>query len=182
MRRQHPFRDTIALGGWLFADLMLGLAMLFFAANTQGMPSTPTATPTASAILTPTNTATVVASPTATRSPTPTPTVTCQPMVILKKHELRTSAGPGGSDPPAQQLKATFQEFAGQRAGLLLTFGHAATPRGGEELAARVNAVLRAELPRMFGSGTIMESFHYLEGASTGAVDFHAYFFSTACD
>lgn len=38
----------IVLGGWLFADLLLGLAMLFFTANTVGQPPpspTPTATP-----------------------------------------------------------------------------------------------------------------------------------------
>ncbi|MEZ4498270.1 MAG: hypothetical protein R2845_16180 [Thermomicrobiales bacterium] len=38
----------LVLGGWLFADLLLGLAMLFLAANTFGTPPpepTPTATP-----------------------------------------------------------------------------------------------------------------------------------------
>lgn len=34
------------LGGWLFADLLLGLVMLFFTANTVGQPA-PTPTPTA---------------------------------------------------------------------------------------------------------------------------------------
>src|SRR5256885_2092151 len=38
MQRARSFRDTIGLGGWLFADLMLALAMLFFAANTKGEP------------------------------------------------------------------------------------------------------------------------------------------------
>ena len=37
----------IALGGWIFADLLLGLAMLFFTANTVGSPApTPTPPPT----------------------------------------------------------------------------------------------------------------------------------------
>src|SRR3954453_22322548 len=37
----------IALGGWIFADLLLGLAMLFFTANTVGSPApTPTPQPT----------------------------------------------------------------------------------------------------------------------------------------
>lgn len=37
----------IALGGWIFADLLLGLAMLFFTANTVGQPPpTPTPLPT----------------------------------------------------------------------------------------------------------------------------------------
>src|SRR5688572_27640641 len=36
----------VVLGGWLFADLLLGLAMLFFTANTVGSPA-PTPTPSA---------------------------------------------------------------------------------------------------------------------------------------
>ncbi|HEU0116832.1 MAG TPA: hypothetical protein VFQ80_19215, partial [Thermomicrobiales bacterium] len=46
-RRQTNQRDMIALGGWIFADLLLGLAMLFFTANTVGSPApTPTPPPT----------------------------------------------------------------------------------------------------------------------------------------
>jgi len=178
------------MGGWLFADLMLALAMLFFAANTIGTPpaATPTATPTATAtaVLTtvPTRTATPTATPTpmatATSTPTPTP-APCQPQVVLKKHELHVAAGPGGAGPTAEQLSALFQPFAGSRAGLLLAFGHSVSPATGEALAARVNATLRATLPAMFLADTIMEPFHYLDASTTGEVDFHAYFFSTTC-
>ncbi|MFM9107261.1 MAG: hypothetical protein ACKOWF_11260 [Chloroflexota bacterium] len=46
-RRRRSERDMIALGGWIFADLLLGLAMLFFTANTVGQPPpTPTPLPT----------------------------------------------------------------------------------------------------------------------------------------
>ncbi|MDP9370678.1 MAG: hypothetical protein M3Q03_20830 [Chloroflexota bacterium] len=45
-RRRRDRDDMLRLGGWLFADLLLGLAMLFFAANTIGSPP-PTPTPTA---------------------------------------------------------------------------------------------------------------------------------------
>lgn len=60
MRRWRPFSSTVALAGWLFADLMLGLGMLFLAANTAGKAPTPTPTPTR-----------IV-----TQSPTPNPTFT----------------------------------------------------------------------------------------------------------
>ena len=43
-RRPRSQRDMIVLGGWLFADLLLGLAMLFLTANTVGQ-APPTATP-----------------------------------------------------------------------------------------------------------------------------------------
>ncbi|MGI8977551.1 MAG: hypothetical protein ACR2GS_12605, partial [Thermomicrobiales bacterium] len=45
-RRRRTRRDMIVLGGWLFADLLLGLAMIFLVANTAGSPP-PTPTPTA---------------------------------------------------------------------------------------------------------------------------------------
>lgn len=44
-KRSRTERDMIVLGGWLFADLLLGLAMLFFTANTVGQPK-PVPTPT----------------------------------------------------------------------------------------------------------------------------------------
>lgn len=45
-RRGLEQRDMITLGGWLFADLLLGLALFFFAANTTGS-APPTPVPTA---------------------------------------------------------------------------------------------------------------------------------------
>lgn len=44
-RKRHHQRDMITLGGWLFADLLLGLSMLFLVANTVGAPP-PEPTPT----------------------------------------------------------------------------------------------------------------------------------------
>lgn len=45
-RKRRTRRDMVVLGGWLFADLLLGLAMLFAVANTVGQ-EPPTPTPTA---------------------------------------------------------------------------------------------------------------------------------------
>lgn len=45
-RRRRTRRDMITLGGWLFADLLLGLSLLFLVANTVGdSPPEPTPTP-----------------------------------------------------------------------------------------------------------------------------------------
>lgn len=45
-RRRRSRRDMITLGGWLFADLLLGLSLLFLVANTVGEgPPEPTPTP-----------------------------------------------------------------------------------------------------------------------------------------
>lgn len=66
-------RDTIALAGWLFADLLLGLGLLFFVAESKGTAPTPTPTITRTATLTRTPTQTFTPSSTATRYPTNTP-------------------------------------------------------------------------------------------------------------
>ena len=182
MSFQPPFRDSVSLSGWLLADLLLGLAVLFFAANTVGTQVAPKPELAAS----PTVTAQAKATPTAvvvfTIPHTPTPTsAPCQPTVALQKHELHVVAGPGGRAPAAAQLHAAFASFGGSRAGLLLTFGHAAAPAVGENIADQVNAALRAGLPALFGPETVMEAFHFLDGAGTGAVDFQVYLFATAC-
>ncbi len=65
--RRSRYRDTIALAGWLFADLLLGLAMLFFVFNTVGVRPTPTPGPTPTPY------------PTYTPGPTPTPYPTFTP-------------------------------------------------------------------------------------------------------
>lgn len=45
-RKRRTRRDMITLGGWLFADLLLGLSLLFLVANTVGdSPPPPTPTP-----------------------------------------------------------------------------------------------------------------------------------------
>ncbi len=92
MRRKIAPRDTLSLAGWIFADLMLGLAMMFFAISSVGtytpakaeeaLPTstttprpTNTARPTSTATPRPTNTA----RPTSTATPRPTSTATPRP-------------------------------------------------------------------------------------------------------
>lgn len=92
----------MGLSGWLFADLLLGIAMLFLA-STPGAPlrltpvptvtPTPTATPTATATTTPapTNTPSATLTPTATPTltPTSTPTLTPTPAQVLDQQAFK---------------------------------------------------------------------------------------------
>lgn len=78
--RRRAFRDTFSLSGWLFADLLLGVAVLFLASTLGMNPNVlipPTATPTRT--FTPTPTPTVTRTPTATPTSTPTATSTATP-------------------------------------------------------------------------------------------------------
>lgn len=102
-----PFhlRDTVSLSGWVYADLLLGLMVLFLVSMRgvspeQLVPPSPTPTATATATLTPTatrspvptlssspsptstSTATRTQTPTPTATQTPTPTMTLQAFVV----------------------------------------------------------------------------------------------------
>lgn len=78
MRRRRKNHDTVAIAGWLLADLLLALAMFFLVLQTNGEipPSMRTATPTATATRTPRATFTPTATATYTPTPTFTPTAT----------------------------------------------------------------------------------------------------------
>ncbi len=52
---QHTLRDMTILGGWLFADLMLALMVIFLAAQPP-FPKVPPKTPTPTSVVTPTPT------------------------------------------------------------------------------------------------------------------------------
>ncbi|MCC7161329.1 MAG: hypothetical protein IT331_02455 [Anaerolineae bacterium] len=88
MNTGNSSRDTIALAGWLFADLLLGLGLLFFVAASKGTPPvpTPTITPTASLTFTPT--------PTITRLPTYTPYPTFTPIYTFTPYPTFTPFPP----------------------------------------------------------------------------------------
>lgn len=107
MKRTVKSRDTVAIAGWLFADLLLGVAMLFFVFNTVGEPLvTATRTPTVTPTLTPTPTPTP--SPTGTRlptvTPTPTMTSTSTPTPTLTPSPSSTPTPSGGLDPEPEEI------------------------------------------------------------------------------
>lgn len=75
--RRPLLSDTAALGGWLFADLLLALSLVFLVSIT-GTPE-PTPTPTPIPVPSDTPSPTPSRTPTATSSPTPTMTPTATP-------------------------------------------------------------------------------------------------------
>lgn len=107
----------IVASGWLFADMLLALAMLFLVSNTIGI-HLPVPTPT------PTHVLTTAASPT----PTPTP----DPHLEQKPHRFSInidanallSGTQSSSDAVVRQI--TAQPFLrGRRAGLAIVYGGA---------------------------------------------------------
>lgn len=138
----HSFFGSV---GWLFADLMLALAVAFLVATTVGEPPPPRPDPT------PTTTRTPAPSPT----PTPTPTTTrpAEPALDLRpiRIVLRVDRDALLSDDPRAIASVRRQlrddrRLSGRHAGLVLLFGgNQNLPAGqGTRVAEKVaNAVMK---------------------------------------
>lgn len=115
--KENHRTSFIVSAGWLFADMLLAIAMLFLAANTVGIhPPPPAPTPHPYAKATP------------KVKPTPTPL----PRLELAYHRFQINIDPDGllsgsknaNDSAVQQVKS--QGFLnGRRAGLIIVYGGA---------------------------------------------------------
>jgi hypothetical protein len=170
-------RDGVALSGWLFADLMLALGLVFLAATPGGVAL-------ASASPTPTSSTSRLASPSVYPTPTPAASPSCVNAVGLD-HVVTKIVGPGapGLPPTASQLRQAFGSFGGKRIGLVLALGYTGTgsPTVGIRFAQEGVANLRATLPELFTSHTQEQDTAYL-GGQDGKVEFMVYFISSLCD
>jgi len=201
--RRTLFRDTMSLSGWLFADLLLGLAMLFLVFNTKGVeapkpiPPTPTVQPTYTPYPTLTSAPTYTLQPTYTALPTYTPQIipTPQPttstgieLTPLKPPKLHVNPDRLLANNQAelnlvrQYIHQHFDQFNGSRkAGVVITFGSATASNyyAGDRIAAKVNDLLASELPAVF-SGAVRRAFHTLTGnrAAVGDIEIEIYLFN----
>jgi len=141
-RRYQSSKSTALSIGWLFADLLLALAVLFLLTNTN-MPPRVRATATATA--TPT--------PTPRPSPTPKPTPVPIPRLELKFHRITLQIDATGllnNDPQAinnieQQVRAQGI-LHGRSVGLVIAYGGAPTSNDigtADSIASKVYDILR---------------------------------------
>jgi hypothetical protein len=142
--------------GWLFADLLLALAVAFLLATTFG------AAPSHSPV--------VKNSPTASASPTPTPTPTPQPQPALDLNYVTVYLPIDPGDISASSIQQTIMnnpKFAGRQAGLVILFAGGTDPNGPEweEIDTQVWSILqgmdkdsplfRVAVPRPFWNGML---------------------------
>lgn len=123
--------------GWLFADLLLALAMLFLAANTFAIRPPP------KTLLTPT--------PTATAAATPKPTVL--PRLELNFHEFTINVDPNGLLNGSQSAIASVEKevkaqtiLRGRSVGLVIAYGGAPSDNQisqAQAVAGKVYGVLK---------------------------------------
>ncbi len=148
-RRSTPWTDPLGLVGWVFADLLLGLAIVFLATQ----PGNPSAGR---------NTGTTVA-PTTTAPDVTTTTVAAGVdrqylcFRVFTNPQLLVS-------PPSPERDQHITQLADQvrsaldgldsrkrRAGIVISFGRATTPGEGRDIAQVFNDSVLPEIPGVFG-------------------------------
>ncbi|MBW8485533.1 hypothetical protein [Actinomadura parmotrematis] len=161
MSRPRVLGVSALLGGWLFADLLLGLTIVMLGA--QAPPDD---------------------DPAAGAAPSPSPCATRLGGVKAKPAKLTftVSAGASADRLAAQVAKAMRPHAAtvrGRHAGMVLTFGAAGGAGPGERLAARVNKALAKTDPATFRTAAF-RNFHDLSSPD-GTVSLEIYFVSDGC-
>jgi hypothetical protein len=189
--------STVTTSGWIYADLLLALAMLFFAISVPGnapeLATRPTETPTPSPQP---GVAQFTATEVPTSTPTVTPTATAQPLLNKTPHEERVALTPGdilGASPDTgrpvdaaarnrvvAQLRQSFDQYDGKsEAAVVLTFGAASTPAAGIDLARRINILLREILPNVFRDDvTAFDNYWLGNTPPVGTVEFKIFFYA----
>ncbi|WP_327677933.1 hypothetical protein [Kitasatospora sp. NBC_00458] len=139
------------LAGWLFADLLLVLALV--AMGDQGDPVA-----AARATATPTPTAGASATATASATPPPAPTPTGPRGVEHDAVTVDVTGDPSDTAGLAAQIRAGTERYAGRQAAVVLTFGSNRDPGVGQAYAHTVNGLLAQARPEMF-QGTTTRDF-----------------------
>lgn len=139
-RKRARASDPMGLVGWVFADLLLGLAIVFLATQ-PGDPSAAAATPDT------------------------TTTVTTVPTGVDREFAcLRVTTDPGiltGTPGPqrdahvavlADQVRVALESASldGRQAGIVLSFGVAQTPGEGKAIADSFNRLVLPLIPEVF--------------------------------
>ncbi|MEO3766123.1 hypothetical protein [Streptomyces sp. B8F3] len=156
--RLHPLH----LAGWLFADVLLVLALI--AMGDQGDPAAARQSePGASA------------SPGA-ESPKPSPRPSGPRAVERKPVKVAVEADSSDRTRIIEQLRKATAKHEGSQAAIVLTFGHHQDAGAGVAYARRINSLLDEARPRMFRGATTRD-FVLLRGAG-GRADLEIYFYT----
>lgn len=194
-KSQH--RDTISLSGWLFADLLLALAVMFLVISPVGslvhapVINTPTSTMKPSAANT---LATSTATPPSTTTPTLTPSLVPQLQSTARVGLDLTPVLISVFAPPAdilgrrpetlgtlrKQIEGQLRNYTGRRAGLVITLGYHDASNQGVRMSVIGNDLLKSSFPQIF-QDSLMKEFWYspMSGSPQGTIVFEIYFFTT---
>jgi hypothetical protein len=151
--------STFSVAGWLFADLFLGLMILFLIADIgdaggvfavaeeAGLTAPPTLTPTSTVQPTYTPYPTYTPFPTPSPVPTVSPMATALPTAVigLDQDPIVVKVDPGQDVVAA--VRAAHDRNPSSRVGLMITFGYARSVAEGVTAARAANTELKTAFP-----------------------------------
>lgn len=146
--------SVVVLAGWLFADLLLVLALVSMADRPDPLADRPKASKEGG-------------------KPSPSPTPTGPRSVELRPEEFRVKGTDKGD--LRKQIHENTGKWAGREAALVLTFGGSAN---GEAYAHKVNSLLGKGRSGMFTKKTATDDFHNL-GDPVSTAKVRVYFYTT---
>ena len=175
LRQRSRSRDTVSMAGWLFADLLLGLAMFFLVANSVGITPLPTPSPTPTATSTPAKSATPRPSTTPTSSATPTKV----PTNTLTPTPMSTEMGPPGlSDAQCYAFDLDSRNVIAQKSyilnnlmrsipndseypvGMFIVWAEGDAEKNGWSIAREVVQIIQEHFPESFGAAKTKSLFY----------------------
>ncbi|MGW3667530.1 hypothetical protein [Streptomyces sp. NPDC005141] len=159
MKRGGRFRP-LHLAGWLFADMLLVLALV--AMGDQGDPQAAEQRPDPSS----------ATSAAAKRKPRHT-----GPRAVVRTPvRVAVDASAGDEEGIVRALRGATARYRGRQAAFVLTFGRHTDPGAGGRYAHDVNALLEKARPDMFRAATTRD--FWKGGASSGHADIEIYFYT----
>ncbi|MGW3869674.1 hypothetical protein ACWEC4_21410 [Streptomyces sp. NPDC005055] len=154
--------NPLHLAGWLFADMLLVLALVAMGDRGDPLAADAAARPSASASAQP--------------KPSQTPKRKGPRAVMNKPVKVSIDAAPGDKHRIEQRLRAVTAAYKGRQAAFVLTFGRHADPGAGGAYAHEVNSQLEKARPDMF-RGAATRDF-WKGGPSAGHADIEIYFYT----
>ncbi|MGA5387645.1 hypothetical protein [Streptomyces pseudogriseolus] len=159
---KRRFRFTpLHLAGWLFADMLLVLALVSMGDRGDPLAARADAKPSKPAAVEP--------------SPEPSPTPTGPRSVARKPVKVQLTATAGDTTRMVKELRAATTRYEGRQAAIVLTFGQASEPSDGQAYAREVNKALRKARPDMFTDATTRD---FWNGGPSGSADLEIYFYT----
>ena len=174
-----PFRDTISIAGWLFADLLLALAMIFLVSNSIIIKGNPFVIQALTPTNTPTFTPTLTLIPTATGTQIPsTPTQSVLGLSAPQCYNIFLKSTEINEINILNKLSGVLPNNENTRAGLVLIWSHGRDVGEGVEISREVGATLREIFPLSFTNAP-MKSLYFIVGPEY-MVQLEIYFFTNS--
>ncbi|MFF8590880.1 hypothetical protein ACF061_05470 [Streptomyces sp. NPDC015220] len=161
-RRRLSRFNPLHLAGWLFADMLLVLALVSLGDRADPLAAQSAAKPKPS--------------PSTSASPSPSPTPPGPRSLELKPVKIRVQAAAGDRSAMVAQVRAATERYGDRQAALVLTFGESPETSQGQAYADEINKALKKARPDMFGKS--VERPFWQGSPTSGSAALEIYFYT----